>query len=87
MFTFDLFCPDSIPFCPCGVVEEAGDAGVNKCRLLYSEDATNDTHPPPIWGRKKPFTPIIFRTKNTAKSRLGRLEKISEKFCGKMFRG
>ena len=64
---------------------------VNICRLLYSEDATNDTHPPPIWGRKKPFTPIIFRTKkveksspqeniifrtkNTAKSRLGLIGK------------
>ena len=60
---------------------------VNICRLLYSEYATNDTHPPPIWGRKKPFTPIIFRTKNPEKSRLGRLEKISEKICGKMFLG
>ena len=36
--------------------------------VLYSEDATNDTHPPPIWGRKKPFTPIIFRTKKVEKS-------------------
>ena len=44
------------------------DAGVNICRLLYSEDATNDTHPPPIWGRKTPFTPIIFRTENIEKS-------------------
>ena len=44
------------------------DAGVNICRLLYSEDATNDTHPPPIWGRKTPFTPIIFRTKKVEKS-------------------
>ena len=47
--------------------------------------------PPPIWGRKKPFTPIIFRTKkveksspqetiifrtkNTEKSRLGKIRK------------
>ena len=31
--------------------------------------------PPPIWGAKSAFTPIIFRTKNTEKSRLGRLEK------------
>ena len=50
------------------------------------ESMQKGTHPP-IWGAEKPFTPIIFRTKNTAKSRLGRLEKISEKICGKMFRG
>ena len=31
--------------------------------------------PPPIWGRKKPFTPIIFRTKNPEKSRLGLIGK------------
>ena len=72
MFTFATFCPDSIPFCPCGVPEDSGDAGVNICRLVYSEDATNDTHPPPIWGAKTPFTPIIFRTKNMKKSHLER---------------
>lgn len=48
--------------------------------------AYNKGHPPPFRKRKTPFTPIIFRTKNTAKSRLGRLEKISEKICRKMFR-
>ena len=30
---------------------------------------------PPIWGAKKPFTPIIFRTKNPEKSRLGKIGK------------
>ena len=44
--------------------------------MIYREYATNDTHPPPIWGAKTPFTPIIFRTKNTAKSRLGLIGKI-----------
>ena len=49
--------------------------GVNRCRLLYSEYATNDTHPPPFRERQVPSTPIIFRTKNTAKSRLGLIVK------------
>ena len=31
--------------------------------------------PPPISGDSKVFTPIIFRTKNTAKSRLGLIGK------------
>ena len=31
--------------------------------------------PPPIWGAKAPFTPIIFRTKNPEKSRLGKIRK------------
>ena len=69
----------------------------------YIERAYKKGTPPPIWGASKVFTPIIFRTKkveksspqeniifrtkNTEKSRLGRLEKISEKICGKMFRG
>ena len=32
-------------------------------------------HPPPIAERQKPFTPIIFRTKNTEKSHLGLIGK------------
>ena len=32
-------------------------------------------HPPPFGERQEPFTPIIFRTKNPEKSRLGRIEK------------
>ena len=32
--------------------------------------AYEKSHPPPIWGAKTPFTPIIFRTKNTEKSHL-----------------
>ena len=64
--------------------------GVKECRLIYRERTKKDT-PPPIWGAKTPFTPIIFRTKkveksspqeniifrtkNTAKSRLGLIGK------------
>ena len=59
---------------------------VNECRLIYRESLQKEP-PPSIWVAKNAFTPIIFRTKNTEKSRLGRLEKISEKICGKMFRG
>lgn len=62
----------------------------NECRLMpvcYIESMQQRDTPPPFAERQVPFTPIIFRTKNTAKSRLGRLEKISEKICGKMFRG
>ena len=49
--------------------------GGNICRLVYRECATNDTHPPPFGERQVPSTPIIFRTKNTAKSRLGLIGK------------
>ena len=31
--------------------------------------------PPPFGERQEPSTPIIFRTKNTEKSRLGKIEK------------
>ena len=41
----------------------------------YMERAYKKGHPPPIWGAKKPFTPIIFRTKNTEKSRLVKIRK------------
>ena len=54
-------------------------------------------HPPPIRGAKEPLAPIIFRTKNTEKSRLGLIgknfgknlwenvsgEKESPQSCGK----
>ena len=43
--------------------------------------------PPPFAERQVPSTPIIFRTKNTEKSQPVLGEKISEKICGKMFRG
>ena len=36
--------------------------------------------PPPIWGAKSAFTPIIFRTENTEKSRLGLIGKNFGKF-------
>ena len=32
-------------------------------------------HPPPFRERQEPFIPIIFRTKNTEKSRLGKIRK------------
>ena len=85
MFTFATFRPDSMPVCLGGVPEDSGDAGVNVCRLLYSEDAKRAT-PPPIWGAKTPFTPIIFRTKNTAKSQPAfGWKKFRKKFAGKCF--
>ena len=88
LFTFAPFCPDSMPFCPCGVMEGAGDAGVNICRLLYSEDATNDTHPPPYLGSKKALYPHNFsHQKSRKKSPWPDWKKISEKICEKMFRG
>lgn len=55
--------------------EDSGEVlGGNECRLIYRERAKSD-HPPPIWVAKNAFTPIIFRTKNTAKSRLGLIGK------------
>ena len=73
---------------------------VNMCRLLYRESLQKGT-PPPIWGAKSAFTPIIFRTKNTEKSRLGLIgknfgknlqenvsgERESPQSCGKGARG
>ena len=45
-----------------------------KAGLLYGEH-TKKGHPPPFRERQEPFTPIIFRTKNTEKSRLGKIGK------------
>ena len=42
--------------------------------MLYGEHLTRDT-PPPFGERQEPLAPIIFRTKNTEKSRLGLIEK------------
>ena len=42
--------------------------------LLYREPAKSD-HPPPFRERQVPLAPIIFRTKNTEKSRLGLIGK------------
>ena len=41
--------------------------------LLCGEHTKRDT--PPFRERQEPFTPIIFRTKNTEKSRLGKIGK------------
>ena len=48
--------------------------------LLYSagyylESIRKGTPPPPFRERPEPFTPIIFRTKNPEKSRLGKIGK------------
>ena len=48
--------------------------GGNICRLIYRERAKKG-YPPPFGERQVPSTPIIFRTKNTAKSRLGLIGK------------
>ena len=45
-----------------------------KAGVLYGERAKND-HPPLFGKRQVPSTPIIFRTKNTEKSRLGLIGK------------
>ena len=43
-------------------------------------------HPPPIAERQKPFTPIIFRTKNTEKSQPAfGWKKFRKIFAGKCF--
>ena len=56
-----------------------GDAGVNEAccyikPICYVESVQKVTTPP-VWGAKSAFTPIIFRTKNTEKSRLGLIGK------------
>ena len=43
--------------------------------VCYVESVQKTTTPPPIWGAKSAFTPIIFRTKNPEKSRLGKIGK------------
>ena len=52
---------------------EGREAGGWK-RWLYG-GTPKEGHPPPIAERQKPFTLIIFRTKNTEKSRLGLIGK------------
>ena len=42
--------------------------------MLCEEHAKND-HPPLFGKRQEPSTPIIFRTKNPEKSRLGKIRK------------
>ena len=41
----------------------------------YIERAYKKGHPPPFAERQVPSTPIIFRTKNPEKSRLGMIRK------------
>ena len=42
---------------------------------LLSGEHTKKGHPPPFRERQEPSTPIIFRTKNPEKSRLGLIGK------------
>ena len=46
-----------------------------KAGVLYGEHAKNDHPPPPFGERQVPLAPIIFRTKNPEKSRLGKIGK------------
>ena len=78
--------------CPFDLVEcrRSPEAEANESRLdIYR--AYKKSHPPPLFAeRQVPFTPIIFRTKNIAKSQpkgLVDVEKFSEIFYGRMFRG
>ena len=48
--------------------------GANKC-LFAIWRACKKGYPPPFGKRPAPSTPIIFRTKNTEKSRLGKIGK------------
>ena len=44
--------------------------------VYYLESIQKSDHPPPPFGeRQVPSTPIIFRTKNPEKSRLGKIRK------------
>ena len=54
---------------------ELMNAGGYIVPVYYIESVQKVTTPPPIWGAKEPSTPIIFRTKNTEKSRLGKIRK------------
>ena len=43
--------------------------------VYYMESVQKTTPPPPFGKRQVPLVPIIFRTKNTEKSRLGKIGK------------
>ena len=66
LFTFALFCPDCLKICIDG--ERKGEAGEQPGSIQKGT-------PPPFGERKECLAPIIFRTKNTAKSRLGLIGK------------
>ena len=67
------FCPVSDAFCPDDRQERERPEDKRGC-LLYM-GAQNKGHPPLLPERQTPSTPIIFRTKNTEKSRLGLIGK------------
>ena len=79
-------CPDSLKICHKWSRKGRRKGAAGSSREQPGSTQKKDT-PPLLPERKECLAPIIFRTKNTAKSRLGGLEKISEKICGKMFRG
>ena len=85
MFTFAPFCPvwaeNPLWWNDWGLLR---DAEVNICRLLYSEDTTNDT--PPIWGATSAFYPHNFsHQKSRKKSPWPEWKKFRKKFAGKCF--
>ena len=57
-----------------GMPELMNDGLLYSAGVLSGERAKRDT-PPPFGERQVPSTPIIFRTKNTEKSRLGLIGK------------
>ena len=57
-----------------GDVKGLGDVGWNR-EIFAVWWAYEKGHPPPFGERQVPSTPIIFRTKNPEKSRLGKIRK------------
>ena len=87
MFTFDPFLPLLMHFWLCWVPEMLRDAGVNIGGMIYRESLQKGT-PPPYLGSKKRLYPHNFSPqKYRKKSPWSNRKKISEKICGKMFRG
>ena len=65
---------------------ELMNAGLLYKAGVLSGEHTKKGHPPPFGERQVPLAPIIFRTKNTEKSRLGKIGKnFGKKFAGKCF--
>lgn len=84
MFTFALFLHLLLLF-RLKTCHDGGQEGAKKRPFAIYEAYKRG--PPPFAERPVPFTPIIFRTKNTEKSHPDLIGKISEKICGKMFWG
>ena len=68
-----------------GGLREHPEGTEDKRESGYMESMQKRT-PPPLGKRQEPSTPIIFRTKNTGKSRLGLIGKnFRKQFAGKCF--